>query len=378
MARVFLSHASVDKSSVRLIADALRAAGHEPWLDEEELLVGDSIPRAVERGLREADFVVVCLSTAATERGWVEAERDATMIQQFRERKARILPVRLEPVDPPYLLAQLAYVDLFPSGDAFRRGIDRLTRSIAMHFLQAGAVQNHTSQTTPIGAAGGSAGSAASVSIAHPGPPRGTARPVTVLFFGASPSDTTRIALCEEVRQIDQRLRGSEGRDVFRLEQAWAVRATDIQERLLRHRPSIVHFSGHGSPAGELLLEDENGYAKPVTTAALRGLFRVLRRDIRCVVLNVCFAESQATAIAEHVDCVIGTTAAIGDLAAITFAGAFYQALGYGEDVQLAFDLGCSQIDLASLGDSNVLRLITREGVRAQDVRFAEPIRDRL
>jgi hypothetical protein len=37
---------------------------------------------------------------------------------------------------------------------------------------------------------------------------------------------------------------------------------------------------------------------------------------------------------------------AIGDEAAINFAVAFYQALGYGKNVKTAYDLGCVQIDL--------------------------------
>ncbi|HEX2687435.1 MAG TPA: toll/interleukin-1 receptor domain-containing protein [Kofleriaceae bacterium] len=130
MARIFVSHASVDKPAVRRIAEALRVAGHQPWLDEERILVGESIPAAVESGLRKADFVVICLSRAAAERGWIEAERDATLMQQFRERKERILPVRLEDVPPPYLVASLAYVDLFPDDHALELGIARLVRAI--------------------------------------------------------------------------------------------------------------------------------------------------------------------------------------------------------------------------------------------------------
>jgi hypothetical protein len=144
---------------VERIAESLRAAGHDPWVDKEEILVGDSIPRAVERGLRAADFVIVCLSTAAAERGWVDAERNATMMQQFRERKGRILPVRLEPVDPPYLIAQLAYVDLFPGDDAFRRGIERLARSISARseFFRATRRPSRWSRSPPMGATSRSA-----------------------------------------------------------------------------------------------------------------------------------------------------------------------------------------------------------------------------
>jgi hypothetical protein len=132
VARVFLSHAGADKGVVRRIAGALRNAGHDPWLDEDEdeVPAGESIPAAVERGLRDADFVVVCLSQAAASRGWVEAERDASVMQQFGERTERILPVRLQEVDPPRLLAQMAYADLFPDDHAFSAGIDRIIHSV--------------------------------------------------------------------------------------------------------------------------------------------------------------------------------------------------------------------------------------------------------
>jgi hypothetical protein len=49
---------------------------------------------------------------------------------------------------------------------------------------------------------------------------------------------------------------------------------------------------------------------------------------------------------------------AIGDKAAISFATAFYQALGFGRDVKTAFDLGCVQIDLESLGGQDTPKLL--------------------
>lgn len=344
MARIFLSYARADKPIVRRIAEALRAAGHEPWLDEDEVLVGESIQAAIERGLRESDFVVLCLSNASAKRGWAEAERDVTLMQQIRGGMARILPVRLEPVEPPYVIEHLMHVDLFPGDDAFRRGIERLARSISAHAARA------------------------------PLPEVGSlvSRPATILFLSAAPTYSNALVLDWEVRHIVERLRTSEHHDAFQIKQSLAVRATDLQAHLLRHRPSIVHFSGHGSPADALLLEDETGQAKPVTTAALGALFRLLREDIRCVVMNACFSEAQARAIAKHVDCVVGISAAVGDNAAIAFAGAFYQALSYGEDVKTAFELGCNQIELAGLEHRNVPHLVMRGGVRVQDVRFVE------
>lgn len=182
---------------------------------------------------------------------------------------------------------------------------------------------------------------------------------IKILFLAANPTDTTRLRLGEESRAIDQALRQAEFRDKFDIEQHWAVRAADLQGYLLRHQPHIVHFSGHGGPSSEIILEDNAGNSHPVSVRALSTLFSVLKDNVRCVVLNACFSEQQARAIAQHIDCVIGMSTAIGDAAAISFATAFYQALGYGRDVKTAFDLGCVQIDLANLEEQDTPQLLT-------------------
>lgn len=149
MARLFFSYASADQPKVRRLADALRREGHETWIDEEDIDVGDSIPGAIERGLRGADFVVVCLSKTANQRGWVEAQRDVTFMQQMQERHARILPVRLEDVDYPYLLQAIAGVDLFPDDAAFDLAVRKLVRAIAKHMAVAAQAVNQGAAAPP-------------------------------------------------------------------------------------------------------------------------------------------------------------------------------------------------------------------------------------
>ncbi len=181
---------------------------------------------------------------------------------------------------------------------------------------------------------------------------------ITILFLAANPTDATRLRLDKESRAIDQALRLAEFRDSFDLRQHWAVRVADLQGLLLRHRPDIVHFSGHGSQDNEIVLEDQTGRSQPVPARALTQLFSVLKDNVRCVVLNACYSGVQAQAIAQHIDCVVGMSDAIGDQAAISFAAAFYQALGYGRDVKTAFDLGCVQIDMENLRDQDVPQLL--------------------
>ena len=139
---------------------------------------------------------------------------------------------------------------------------------------------------------------------------------VKILFLAANPVNTSPLRLDEEIRAIDDALLRARFGERFDLQQHWAVRASDVQMCLLRHDPDIVHFSGHGSPTSELVLQNERGDRHFVRPDALGQLFAILKDNIRCVVLNACYSEPQAQAIAEHIDCVIGMTRAIDDIAA--------------------------------------------------------------
>lgn len=181
---------------------------------------------------------------------------------------------------------------------------------------------------------------------------------IRVLFLAANPKDTDKLRLDEEIRSIDQALRDAAFRDKFEIAQHWAVRVADLQGHLLRHTPHVLHFSGHGSTSSEIVLEDQNGNSRAVPTDALRQLFSVLKDNLRCVILNACYSEQQAHAIAQEIECVVGMSHAIGDQAAISFAAAFYQAIGYGRDIQTAFELGRGRIHLEGSDEHATPKLI--------------------
>ncbi|MBD3884391.1 CHAT domain-containing protein [Phormidium tenue FACHB-886] len=196
----------------------------------------------------------------------------------------------------------------------------------------------------------------------------------TILILAANSKDSVRLRLDEEVRDIDEGLRRSQFRDRFRLKPQWAVHPRDIQRSLLDHNPQIVHFCGHGHGTSSsldpvpdaarklvplnaptaveeagLVFEDETGSMKLVSGVALAGLFRLFADQVECVVLNACYSEVQATAIAQHIPYVIGMSRAIGDRAAIEFAVGFYDALGAGRSIEFAYDLACSAIQMAGI-----------------------------
>ncbi|MEB3216723.1 MAG: GUN4 domain-containing protein [Nostocales cyanobacterium 94392] len=170
----------------------------------------------------------------------------------------------------------------------------------------------------------------------------------TILILAANPKDTKKLRLDEEVREIEAGLERAKNRDQFILEDKLAVRPRDIQRAMLDLNPQIVHFSGHGEEDEGLIFEDETGQTKLVDGEALAELFKLFPQ-VECVVLNGCYSEVQAIAIAKQVNYVIGMKKAIGDKAAIEFAVGFYDALLSGRPVEFAYKLGCAAIGLAGI-----------------------------
>ncbi|BAZ28289.1 hypothetical protein NIES4074_07200 [Cylindrospermum sp. NIES-4074] len=175
--------------------------------------------------------------------------------------------------------------------------------------------------------------------------------PTTILILSASPKGQYHLRLDEERRDIEEGLERSQHRKQFHLIKKDAVRPRDIQRAMLDINPQIVHFCGHGGGDEGLIFEDETGEMKFVDGEALAGLFDLFADQLKCVVLNACYSEVQANAIAQHIPYVIGMNQAVGDKAAIEFAVGFYDALGAGRDIDFAFKLGCSAIRLAGIAE---------------------------
>jgi len=165
----------------------------------------------------------------------------------------------------------------------------------------------------------------------------------SILLLAANPKGTQSLRLQEEEREIRERLRLA-GYGKTPINSTGATRPRDVQQAMLDFKPQIVHFSGHGAGQEGLVFEDKIGQEKVVGSEALADLFRLFSNRVECVVLNACYAKFQAEAIAQHIDYVIGMSKAIGDKAAIEFSVGFYSALGSGEPIEFAYEMGCNAI----------------------------------
>lgn len=197
-----------------------------------------------------------------------------------------------------------------------------------------------------------------------------------ILFLAANPMDgATRLRIDEEIREIDQKIHSSTLRAQIELVSEWAVRARDLQAALLRHEPDIVHFSGHGSQASEIMLEDDAGNSKAVSRKALSDLFRILKENIRVVVLNACYAKDQAQLLTRTIDFTIGMNAAIENNDSIIFAAHFYQSLAFGRSVKEAFELAVNQLDLEGRAGAQVPKLLVRKGADPSKSWLVRPVK---
>lgn len=200
-----------------------------------------------------------------------------------------------------------------------------------------------------------------------------------ILFLAANPKNTTRLRLDEELRDIEEGLVRAKLRDQFTLAQRQAVRPRDLRRAMLDEKPQIVHFSGHGEGVEGLVFEDDMGNAQTVSGEALAALFELFTDceefpyPVYCVVLNGCYSQVQAEAIAKYVPYVVGMTKEIGDKAAIEFAVGFYDALGAGRSVESAFKQGSVAIQLAGKSDGATPVLINNKPLTPPDSDVTPP-----
>lgn len=194
-----------------------------------------------------------------------------------------------------------------------------------------------------------------------------------VLMLTANPVGTDKLQLRDEHSRISDKLQNANNSDDFDIKSKWAVSTSEFAEALIDEKPNIVHFSGHGennykqsknsgTKRGQGLEEDEETIIDRtgiylydddreapifVSTEVLSRLFRSMVETnevpIQVVLLNSCYSETQAAALAEIIPHVIGTSSAVKDRAAIAFATGFYSFLTRTKNIKAAWDNGVTQ-----------------------------------
>jgi hypothetical protein len=110
---VFISYNSRDKDVAEPLAAQLRLVGVDVWLDNWEILPGDSIPGKVSEALAVVDVVVVLWSENAAASRWVGAELDTALARRLSDGDLRVIPLRLDDAELPALLQPIKWLTLY-------------------------------------------------------------------------------------------------------------------------------------------------------------------------------------------------------------------------------------------------------------------------
>lgn len=160
-----------------------------------------------------------------------------------------------------------------------------------------------------------------------------------VLYLTARPGqdvpDEYILRVDQEVRQVQNALRGAKYRDLVEIHHRPAATFQDLLDGLNDVSPHVVHFSGHGG--NETLLFDIEELGSPNGKAIS---FRLLVKALGAtdspptlLVMNACSTLAGSEAILPAIPVIIAMSEPIGDLAAVLFAKQLYAAIASGQSV---------------------------------------------
>lgn len=134
--KVFLYHAPPDRNRVRDLYLRLLKNGVDAWLIKEKLLPGQDWKQEIERAIREADAVVVCLSRRFEQGDSRQKEVGTAFDSAIAELESEtfIIPTLLERGDPPENLRKWQWVDLFEEA-----GYEKLIQALQTRAEDVGA-----------------------------------------------------------------------------------------------------------------------------------------------------------------------------------------------------------------------------------------------
>ena len=110
--KVFISHSSKDKPFVRKLKRDLELNYIDSWLDEDELLPGDSLIEKLDSALKNSTHLMIILSPNSVKSDWVQFELENALKYIEEETLAKIIPIYYRKCKIPEVLKPILNIDL--------------------------------------------------------------------------------------------------------------------------------------------------------------------------------------------------------------------------------------------------------------------------
>jgi len=92
----FISHSHTDKAFAELLAKSLREADLSAWIDNEKILVGETILDGIGHGLTTTDVLIFVISKTSLKSEWCKRELDFVTHREINEKRILIVPVIID------------------------------------------------------------------------------------------------------------------------------------------------------------------------------------------------------------------------------------------------------------------------------------------
>ncbi|SFK84390.1 TIR domain-containing protein [Nitrosomonas aestuarii] len=129
MTSVFLAHSSSDKEFVRALAGNLTKRGVKVWLDESELLIGDSLIGKIQIAIGEMKYLAAIISSHSVTSQWVQKELEAALSIELEKREVKVLPIVIDDCELPNFLIGKLYAD-FRKAQNYEAELDKIVKRV--------------------------------------------------------------------------------------------------------------------------------------------------------------------------------------------------------------------------------------------------------
>jgi hypothetical protein len=136
---VFLSHNYKDKKFVRRLAEDLQKYGIKVWVDEAEIMVGDSLISKIGDGIESMDYLGVVLSPNSIDSPWVKKELEIAINKEINGKKVRVLPILYKKCTLPTFLEGKLWAD-FTVKSKYDSGLQDLLKRLAPQHSKQSAL----------------------------------------------------------------------------------------------------------------------------------------------------------------------------------------------------------------------------------------------
>jgi hypothetical protein len=117
---VFISYVREDVERAQKLSNALRSKGLRTWIDIENLVPGERWENAIQKALKNASFIVVCLSkTSVKKRGFAQRELKHALYAEegMLVDDIYLLPIRFDSCEIPQPLLDFQVLEIKDEND---------------------------------------------------------------------------------------------------------------------------------------------------------------------------------------------------------------------------------------------------------------------